>query len=117
MKGRTKNTNGSQYSLTPISLAGYRSHQFTSSYGLFAEVPPEGCTSVLQPAGAGNRISAAPIGASDFISPRCIYPGFQVSFWVACYFSQYLLQYFSKRQLEDRCQATEEQFQYLFTLL
>jgi len=29
-----KNTNGSQFSLTPISIPDYRSSRFTSSYGL-----------------------------------------------------------------------------------
>jgi hypothetical protein len=102
---------------TPISIPGNRSCQFTSSYGLFAEMHPEGFISKLLSGQAGNRIVAASIDASTLISPCCTLPWFPgilldslLLFPITCYG---IFQSFSSKTAA--C-AAEGQSQYLFTL-
>ena len=98
-----KNTNGSQSAPTPISIPGNRGCQFSSSYGLLCRNTSRKLYSLtvirLAPV-TGDRLCPWALPVSFLLVASC--PGFQASFRSECCFSQYLLQYLSKRQREDR---------------
>ncbi len=97
-----KNTNGSQLSPTPISIAVYRSPRFSSSYGLFAGTFPEGPVPCRMHAEACFRGSAASLDEAVPYPFRCKLSWFPGILLDRLLNFRNLLQLFSIHQRQDR---------------